>query len=72
VGATVFLTDAEVGVLLELLEGDRCRLLFEIAHTDHRSMKQDLKGRESLLQAILGKLTGQGIAEPLRRATPTD
>ncbi|RPJ74175.1 MAG: hypothetical protein EHM24_06575 [Acidobacteria bacterium] len=66
--ATVLLTDAEAGVLFELLEGDRCRLLLEIAHTDHRSMKRELKARESLLQGILGKLVVQPAAAPPGRA----
>ena len=37
--ATVALSDAEVKLLKELLQGDMCRLILEIAHTDHRSMR---------------------------------
>ncbi len=54
--ATVFLIDSELGVLRELLEADRRRLLLEIARTDHRSMRVALRTRESLLQSILQKL----------------
>lgn len=71
-GATVFLSAPEVGVLLELLEGDRCRLLLEIAHTDHRSMRQELKARESLLQGILRKLRQQDTTEALSELARTD
>jgi hypothetical protein len=33
------LSDPEVKLPQALLQGDLCRLLLEIAHTDHRSMK---------------------------------
>jgi hypothetical protein len=57
VDATIVLTAAEVDVLQELLEGARCRLLLEIAHTGLRSMRQELQERESLVQSVLQKLT---------------
>ena len=53
-------TDAEVKVLLQLLRGDLSRLLLEIAHTDHREMREGLKRRESLLQEVIAKLGGEG------------
>ena len=52
----VSLSDSELRLLQELLQGDLCRLLMEIAHTDHRSMKEGLKAREELLQGVIQKL----------------
>jgi len=54
------LTTPESQLIRELLEGDRCRLLLEIAHTDHRDMKEGLKAREELMQGILQKLRAEG------------
>ena len=48
----VSLTDAETKLLQELLQGDLSRLLMEIAHTDHRSMRDGLKAREETLKGI--------------------
>ncbi len=56
----ISLSDPEVKLLREVLEGDRCRLLLEIAHTDHRSMREGLKAREEVLQRIIHKLEAQG------------
>jgi hypothetical protein len=52
----ISLSDPEVKLLQELLQGDMCRLILEIAHTDHRSMREGLKGRETLLKSVLQKL----------------
>lgn len=54
----ITLTDAEVRLLQQLLQGDMCRLLLEIAHTDHRSMREGLKAREELLKDVIQKLEG--------------
>lgn len=56
----ISLSDPEVKLLRELLQGDLCRLLLEIAHTDHRSMKEGLKAREDLLQDVIQKLEAKG------------
>lgn len=53
---TIELKEAEVKLLQELLQGDRARLLLEIAHTDHRAMREGLKKREELLEAVEAKL----------------
>ena len=53
---TISLSEPETKLLQELLQGDRCRLLLEIAHTDHRSMREGLKAREDLLQGVIRKL----------------
>lgn len=58
--ASISLSDPEVKVLQELLQGDLCRLILEIAHTDHRSMREGLKAREEVLKAVIGKLEGKG------------
>jgi hypothetical protein len=56
----ISLSDLEVRLLRELLQGDLCRLLLEIAHTDHRSMKEGLKAREGMLQGLIQKLESKG------------
>ena len=56
----ISLSDSEVKLLRELLEGDRCRLLLEIAHTHHRSMGDGLKAREELLEGIIHRLEAKG------------
>ena len=53
---TISLSGAEVQLLQELLQGDLCRLILEIAHTDHRSMREALKSREDLLKTIIQQL----------------
>jgi hypothetical protein len=54
------LSDAEVQLLQELLHGDLRRLLLEIHHTHHRSMREGLKAREALLEALIQKLEPGG------------
>ncbi len=54
------LNTPERQLMRDLLEGDRCRLLLEIAHTAHRDMKEGLKAREALMQGILQKLDSDG------------
>jgi len=56
----VTLTEAEVKLLQQLLQGDLSRLLLEIAHTDHRSMRDGLKAREEVLRGVMQKLEGKG------------
>lgn len=51
------LTDKEVLLLKEILEGDLSKLLMEIANTDVRSMRKGLKEREEALRTIAGKLS---------------
>jgi hypothetical protein len=46
----------EVKLLQELLQGDMCRLILEIAHTDHRSVRDALKAREEMLKGVILKL----------------
>ncbi|MGE5849619.1 MAG: hypothetical protein ACM362_05795 [Candidatus Methylomirabilota bacterium] len=56
----IALSDSEVRLLQELLQGDMSRLLLEIAHTDHRSMKHGLKEREEVLRHVIQKLEVKG------------
>lgn len=53
------LMHAEVEALKNLLSAEISRLLFEIARTDNRDMRDGLKGREELLTGILDKLEGR-------------
>lgn len=50
------LTEVEVEVLQQLLEGDLSRLIHEISRTDHRAMKESLKRREAVLQGVIERL----------------
>ncbi len=50
------LTEPEVRLLQQLLQGDLSRLLLEIAHTDHRAMRDELKKREDLLKGVMDRL----------------
>lgn len=50
------LTNLELQVLRELLDADFSKLLLEIARTDHRKMREDLKVKEELLKSIMEKL----------------
>lgn len=56
----------EVKVLRDALEKDRKELLFEIAHTDHRELREELQAREELLEDILQKLNRETV--PFQKA----
>lgn len=48
----------ESQVMKELLQGDLARLLLEIAHTDHRDLREYLKDRETTVENLLNKISG--------------
>ena len=50
------LNQREVEVLQEVVNGRMHELLMEIANTDARDYREDLKEREDVLQTILAKL----------------
>lgn len=50
------LTNMELQVLKELLDADYSRIILEIAKTDTRKMREELKIREELLGGIIKKL----------------
>ncbi len=50
------LTNMELQVLKELLEMDHTRIIGEIAKTDTRKLREELKIREALLKGIKEKL----------------
>ena len=50
------LTNMELQVLRELLDVDYSRIIREIAKTDTRKMREELKIREELLKGIMEKL----------------
>ncbi len=50
------LTNMELQVLKELLEADHSRIIREIAKTDSRKMREELKIRETLLKSVMEKL----------------
>ncbi len=50
------LTTAELEVLKALLDVDYSRIIREIARTDTRKMRDELKDREELIKSIMAKL----------------
>lgn len=49
------LTGEEVAILAELLESARNKLLVEIHHTDHRSFRNQLRQRLTLIESLLAR-----------------
>lgn len=47
------LAGEELGILDELLESERSRLLVEIRHTDHRSYRDELRHRLDVVEHLL-------------------
>lgn len=56
------LTSAEAELLLELLRNELSELRTEIHRTETRAFKDDLKAREALLEAIIGRMEGSEAA----------
>ena len=56
------LTDREAELLRFMVEKDIHELLMEIANTDHRDFREQLKAKEEILQAVREKLTVVGVA----------
>ena len=54
------LTTPERQLMRDLRAGDRSRLLWAIAHTAHRDMKEGWKAREALRQGIRQKRDSAG------------
>ncbi len=50
------LNEAELQVLRDLLDVDYSRIIREIAKTDTRKMRDELKDREELIKSIMAKL----------------
>jgi hypothetical protein len=46
-------SNAELGLLLELLECDQKELLKEIRHTDTRKFKNDLQARLAMVESLI-------------------
>lgn len=47
------LTSEELAILAELLESERAKLLIEIRHTHHRSFRDGLRRRLTLLEDLV-------------------
>ena len=50
--APLTLTDEEMTLLAELLESAHTKLLIEIRHTHHRTFRDDLRHRLTLLESL--------------------
>lgn len=57
------LSTEEQRLLEEILEARYKALQREIAHTDHREFKQMLRGNETLIEAMLGRLRTAAMAK---------
>ena len=47
------LTSEELAILAELLESERAKLLIEIRHTHHRSFRDELRHRLTLVERLV-------------------
>lgn len=63
---TVRLTDREVDVLRETLGSVLSDLRMEIADTDLKDFRDQLKARRALLEIIVGKLDDHHLGDDLR------
>ena len=50
------LSDAEWGLVVELLERERGELTTEVRHTRTRTVREDLRARERMVQDLLYRL----------------
>jgi hypothetical protein len=50
------LSGEELAVLAELLESERAKLLVEIRHTHHRTFRDELRQRTSLVEALVERV----------------
>lgn len=57
------LSAEELEFLLNTLEQRHRELLNEIAHTDHREFKQELRRKEKLLDSLVCRLRGTAVPE---------
>lgn len=55
--------DQELEFLLNILERRHRDLLNEIAHTDHRGLKQALRGDDQLVQSLVVRLRDAAMQE---------
>jgi hypothetical protein len=56
------LSEAEWALVLELLQRERSELPVEIRHTRTSSVREELHGRQELVQALLQKLKKPSVA----------
>ena len=47
------LSGEDLTVFTELLEGEQARLLVEIRHTDHRSFREELRRRLTIVERLI-------------------
>jgi len=50
--APLDLSSEEFELLAELLESERAKLVIEIRHTDHRSYRDQLRGRLAIVERL--------------------
>ncbi|HUJ49393.1 MAG TPA: hypothetical protein VLW25_04315 [Bryobacteraceae bacterium] len=57
------LSEAQLNLILELLEGEQKELLVEIRHTDTANFRMGLKERLATVEAVLLKVKSLELAE---------
>jgi len=57
------LSEAQLNLILELLEGEQKELLVEIRHTDTANFRVGLKERLATVEAVLLKVKSLKVAE---------
>lgn len=57
------LTEAQLNLILELLEWEQKELLVEIRHTDTAHFRVGLKERQATVEAVLQKIKAPQVAE---------
>jgi hypothetical protein len=55
------LSEQEQDLLLHILENRHQAMLNEIAHTDRREFKQELRKDEEVLDSLVSRLRGTGV-----------
>jgi len=67
--APLDLTSEESAILAELLEAAQTRLLIEIRHTHHRSFRDELRHRLTVVES-LGERCGCGMSAGSEKTRP--
>ena len=55
---SVNLTGEELTVLRQLLESEQARMLVEIRHTDHRTFRDELRRKLTIIEHLLDQCHG--------------
>lgn len=65
--AQLVLSEPQVSLLVELLEGEQKELLVEIRHTDTKTFRAGLKERLSEVESLIREMQAASRTEPAAR-----